>query len=64
MKKKYEKNTYTEVVRHCSLGGPVASIRSKPIVLSSSHDLTTTVPGHCHHPQVVETNQVSQHLVD
>jgi hypothetical protein len=64
MKKKYEKNTYPEVVRHCSLGGPVASIRSELIVLPSSHKLTTTVPGHCHHPRVVETNQVTQHLVD
>jgi hypothetical protein len=64
MKKKYEKNTYLEVVRHCSVGGTVASIRSEPIVLPSSRELTTIVPGHCHHPWVVETNQVIQHLVD
>jgi hypothetical protein len=65
MKKKiYEENTYPEVMCHCSLGSPVASIRSKPIVLPSSGDLTTTVPGHCHHTRVVETNQVTQHLVD
>jgi hypothetical protein len=59
-----KKNTYPEVVHHCSLGGPVASIRSEPIVLSSSHKLTKTIPGHCNHPRVVETNQVTQHLVD
>jgi hypothetical protein len=33
-------------------------------VLLSSRELTTIVPGHCHHPQVVEMNQVTQHLVD
>jgi hypothetical protein len=65
MKEKiYKENTYPEVVRHCSLGSPVASIRSEPIVLPSSGELTMTVPGHCHHTQVVETNQVTQHLVD
>ncbi len=64
MKKKYEENTYPEVVRHCSLGCPVASIRSEPIVLPSSGELTTTVPGHCHHTRVVEMNQVTQHLID
>jgi hypothetical protein len=51
-------------MRHCSLGGPIASIRSEPIVLPSSHELTMTVPEHCHHPRVVEANQVTQHLVD
>jgi hypothetical protein len=65
MKKKiYGENTYPEVVRHCSLGSPVASIRSEPIVLPSSGELTTTIPGQCHHTRVVETNQVTQHLVD
>jgi hypothetical protein len=64
MKKNYKKNTYPEVVRYFSLDGPVASMRSEPIMLSSSHELTMTVPGRCHHPRVVETNQVTQHLVD
>jgi hypothetical protein len=64
MKKKYEENTYPEVVRRCSLGSPVASIKSKPIVLSSSGELTTTILGHCHHTRVMEMNQVTQHLVD
>jgi hypothetical protein len=58
------KNTYSKVMRHCSLGGPVASIRSKLIVLLSSRELTTTFPGHCHRPRVVEMNQVTQQLVD
>jgi hypothetical protein len=51
-------------MRHCSLGCPVASIRSELIVLPSSGELMTIVLGHCHHTQVVETNQVTQHLVD
>jgi hypothetical protein len=51
-------------VRHYSLGSPIASIRSKPIVLPGSGELTTTVPRHCHHTRVVETKQVTQHLVD
>jgi hypothetical protein len=66
MKKKiiHGENTYLEVVRHCSLGSPIASIRSELIVLPSSGELTTIIPGQCHHTQVVETNQVTQHLVD
>jgi hypothetical protein len=66
MKKKiiYGENIYLEVMRHCSLGSPIASIRSEPIVLPSSGELTMTVPGKCHHTRVVETNQVTQHLVD
>jgi hypothetical protein len=65
MKKKiYEENTYPEVVHHCSLGSPVASIRSELIVLPSSGGLTTTILGHCHHTWVVDMNQVTQHLVD
>jgi hypothetical protein len=50
-------------MRHCSLGGPVASIRSELIVLPSSRELTTTIPGHCHHPRVVAMNRVTQQLV-
>jgi hypothetical protein len=49
---------------HYSLGSPVASIKSELIVLPSSGELTMIVPGHCHHTRVVETNQVTQHLVD
>jgi hypothetical protein len=66
MKKKiiYGENTYPEVVHHCSLGSPVASIRSELIVLPGSGELMTTVPRQCHYPQVVEMNQVTQHLVD
>jgi hypothetical protein len=65
MKKKiYKENTYLEVVHHCSLESPIASIRSEPIVLPSSGEFTTTVPGHCHHTGVVETNQITQLLVD
>jgi hypothetical protein len=48
---------------HCSLHGHM-SIKSEPIVRPSSRELTTTVLGHCHHPRVVEMNQVTQHLVD
>jgi hypothetical protein len=36
-------------MRHSSLGSLVASIRSEQIVLPSSSELTTTVPGQCHH---------------
>jgi hypothetical protein len=57
-------NTYLEVMRHCSLGIPVASIWSKPVVLQSSGELPVTIHGKCHHTHVVETNQVTQHLVD
>jgi hypothetical protein len=66
MKKKiiYGENTYPEVMYHCSLSRPVASIRSELIVLPSSGELTTIIPGQCHHTRVVETNQVTQHLVD
>jgi hypothetical protein len=60
----YGENTYPEVVRHYSLSSPVASIRSEPIVLPCSGELTTIVPRQCHHTLVVETNQVTQHLVD
>jgi hypothetical protein len=57
-------NTYLEVVRHYSLGIPIASIWSKPVVLPSSGELPVTIPGQCHHTQVVEMNQVTQHPVD
>jgi hypothetical protein len=57
-------NTYPEVMRHCSLVSPVVSILSKPIVLPSSGELQATIPGQCHYTRVVETNQVTQHLVD
>jgi hypothetical protein len=60
----HAENTYPEVMRHCSLGIPVASIWNKPIVLPSSGDLPAFIPGKCHHTRVVETNQVTQHLVD
>jgi hypothetical protein len=51
-------------MRHYSLGSPIASIRSEPIVLPSSGELTMTILGHCHHTRVVKTNQVIQHLID
>jgi hypothetical protein len=51
-------------MRHGSWGSPVASIKSKQIVVPSSGELTTTVPGHCRHTRVVDMNQVTQHLVD
>jgi hypothetical protein len=57
-------NTYPKVVRHCSLGIPVASIWSKPVVLPSSGELPVTILGQCHRTRVVETNQLTQHLVD
>jgi putative intracellular protease/amidase len=60
----HAKNTYPEVMYHYSLGIPVASICSKPVVLPSSGELPTTIPGQCHHTRVVETNQVTQHPVD
>jgi hypothetical protein len=55
MKKKimHAENTYLEVMRHCSLGIPVVSIWSKPVVLSSSGELSVTIPAQCHHTQVV-----------
>jgi hypothetical protein len=56
--------TYSEVVRHCSLGTPIISILSKLVVLPSSDEIPTTIPGQCHHTRVVEMNQVNQHLVD
>jgi hypothetical protein len=56
--------TYPEVVRHCSLGSPVVYIRSKSVVLTSSGELSTTIPGQCNHTRVVEMNQVTQDLVD
>jgi hypothetical protein len=57
-------NIYPEVVRHCSLGIPVASIWSKPVVLPSSGELSMTILGQCHYTRVMEMNQVTQHLVD
>jgi hypothetical protein len=65
MKKKimHAENTYPEVMRHCSLGIPVVSIWSKPVVLPSSGELSATIPAQCHHTRVVETNQVTQHLI-
>jgi hypothetical protein len=57
-------NTYPEVICHCSLGGLVVSIHTKPVVLPSSGELPTTFLGQCHHTRVVETNQVTQYLVD
>jgi hypothetical protein len=56
--------TYLEVMRHCSQGSPVVTIQSKPIVLSSSDELPATIPRQCHHTRMVETNQVTQHLVE
>jgi hypothetical protein len=56
-------NTSPEVMRHCSLGSPIVSIYSKPVVLPSSGELPTTIHGQCHHIWVVEMNQVTQHLV-
>jgi hypothetical protein len=60
----HEENTYPEVVRHCSLGSPVVSIRSKTVVVLSSGKLSVTIPGKCHHTWAVEMNLVTQHLVD
>jgi hypothetical protein len=56
--------TYLEVMRHCSLVSPVVSIQSKLVMVPSSGELQATIPRQCHHTQVVETNQVTQHLVD
>ncbi len=56
--------TYPEVMQHYSLGSSIVSIRSKPEVLPCSGELPVTIPGQCHHTRVVETNQVTQHLVD
>jgi hypothetical protein len=58
----HKENTYPEVVRHCSLDSRIVSIWSKTVVVPSSDE--TTIPGQCHHIQVVKTNQVTQHLVD
>jgi hypothetical protein len=55
----HAENTYAEVVCHCSLGIPIASIWSKPVVLPSSGELPVTIPGQCHHTQVVEMNQIT-----
>jgi hypothetical protein len=41
----HAENTYLEVVHHYSLGIPVASIWSKPVVLQSSGKLLVTIPG-------------------
>jgi hypothetical protein len=41
--------TYPEVMHHYSLGNPIISIRSKPIVLPSSGELHATIPGCDHH---------------
>jgi hypothetical protein len=60
----HAENTYLKVMRHYSLGIPVAFIWSKPVVLPSTGELPATIPGQCHHTRVVETNQVTQHLVD
>jgi hypothetical protein len=57
-------NTYSEVMPHCSLGSPVGSIRSKPVVLPSSGELLATIPEQCHYMRVVEMNQVTQHLIN
>jgi hypothetical protein len=57
-------NIYPEVVRHCSLGSPIVSIRSKLVVVPSSGDHLATIPRQCHHTRVVEMNHVTQHLVD
>jgi hypothetical protein len=59
----HEENTYPEFVRHCSLGIPVASIQSKPVLLPSSGELLETIPRQCHHTLMVEMNQVTQHLI-
>jgi hypothetical protein len=66
MKKKimHGENTYLEVVRHYSLGIPVSSIWSIPVVLPSSGELSATILGQCHHTRVLEMNQVTQNLVD
>jgi hypothetical protein len=60
----HAENTYLEVMRHCSLGIPVASIWSKPVVLLSSGEFSVTILRQCHHTRMVEMNQVTQHLVD
>jgi hypothetical protein len=60
----HAENTYPEVMHHYSLGIPVASIKSKPVVLPSSGKLPATILEQCHHTWVAEMNQVTQHLVD
>jgi hypothetical protein len=59
-----EENTYPEVVRHCSLSSHIISIRIKLVLLPSSGELPVTIPEQCHHAQVTEMNQITQHLVD
>jgi hypothetical protein len=56
--------TYPEVVCHHYLGSTVVSIQSKLVVLPSSGQLPATNPEQCHHTQVVDTIQVTQHPVD
>jgi hypothetical protein len=57
-------NIYPEVVWHFSLGSPVLFIQSKPVVVPSSGEHPATILGQCHHTQMVDTNQVTEHLVD
>jgi hypothetical protein len=47
---------YPEDVHHYSLGSPVISIWSKPVMLSSSGELPTNIPEQCLHTRVVEMN--------
>jgi hypothetical protein len=60
----HREKIYPEVVHHCSLGSPIVSIRSNPVVVPSISELQVTIPEQCHHTQVVEMNQVTQQLVD
>jgi hypothetical protein len=56
-------NTYPKIVWHYSLVSLIVSIRSIDVVVLSSGELLATTRQY-HHPQVVEMNQVTQHLVD
>jgi hypothetical protein len=60
----HREKTYPEVMCHYSLGHPAVSIRTKPVLVTSSDELQMTIPGQCHHTQVVKMNQIIQHLVD
>jgi hypothetical protein len=60
----HQEKTYLEVVHNYSLGNPIVTIQSKLLVLPSSGKLPVTILGQCHYTQVVETNQVTKHLID
>jgi hypothetical protein len=54
-----EEKAYPEVMRHCSLGCSIVSIRSKPLVLPRSGDFPLVGTWECHHSRVVKTAEVT-----